>query len=136
MQINELVDKAFQNAKDKGFEDKPSSFLERIALVHSELSEAVEAYRKLDNDAYDSIRKPLYRSAVTGNLTSFKDEFRFVDDADILVPNKPEGVVSELADAVIRIAHICGVYGIDLDAAIQEKMKFNRTRGYKHGKLC
>lgn len=48
--------------------------------------------------------------------------------------SKPEGVAVELADAVIRIADLCGYLGIDLDAVISEKMAYNETRPFKHGK--
>lgn len=34
----------------------------------------------------------------------------------------------ELADAVIRIADLCGHLGIDLEAAIDLKMAYNETR--------
>lgn len=47
---------------------------------------------------------------------------------------KPEGAAVELADAVIRIADLCGHLGIDLDAVIEEKMAYNADRPYKHGK--
>ncbi|MBR3996408.1 MAG: hypothetical protein IKI97_14170, partial [Clostridia bacterium] len=47
---------------------------------------------------------------------------------------KPEGVPSELADAVIRCFDMADYYGIDLEAAIMEKHAFNLTRPYKHGK--
>lgn len=47
---------------------------------------------------------------------------------------KPEGVAVELADAVIRIADLCGYLGIDLDTVISEKMAYNETRPFKHGK--
>lgn len=49
---------------------------------------------------------------------------------------KPEGAAVELADAVIRIADLCGHLGIDLDAVIEEKMAYNADRPYKHGKRC
>jgi hypothetical protein len=48
-------------------------------------------------------------------------------------PKKPEGLPTELADAVIRIADFCESEGIDLEAAIQLKLAYNRSRGFKHG---
>lgn len=55
-------------------------------------------------------------------------------DETIKNDGKPEGLPSELADVVIRIAHICGHMKIDLTGAIRRKLEFNRTRPHKHGK--
>ena len=46
---------------------------------------------------------------------------------------KPEGPVSELADAAIRILDIADIYGIDLEEAVHEKLAYNTRRGYRHG---
>lgn len=46
---------------------------------------------------------------------------------------KPEGVVVELADAVIRIFHLAGLLGLDLENAVLNKMRYNETREYRHG---
>ncbi len=48
MRISELVEVAHSNAKAKGFHDEPRDFGTVIALIHSELSEALEADRKLE----------------------------------------------------------------------------------------
>jgi NTP pyrophosphatase (non-canonical NTP hydrolase) len=40
-----------------------------------------------------------------------------------------------MADIVIRVAHFCAKHGIDLDKAVAEKMEYNATRPYKHGKV-
>lgn len=76
----------------------------KLALVHSEVSEALECVR-------------------SNQIYGFRDP-----DTD-----KPDGLPFELADAVIRIADLAGAYGIDLDAAVREKMAFNATRGHRHG---
>lgn len=109
MKISELVQVAYKNAVAKGFYDNEGvTFGDRIALCHSELSEALEAFRMTGLEG------------VANNIPR--------------TPNgKPEGVPSELADVVIRIADMCGAYSIDLEAAIVEKVAFNATRPYRHG---
>ena len=47
---------------------------------------------------------------------------------------KPEGFPVELADAVIRSYDLAEMVGVDLDSLIEEKLNFNKQRGYKHGK--
>ncbi len=105
LDINELIKEAHETSLQKGWHDEPKSFGEIIALCHSELSEALEAYR----------------DGLPINQTFYGEG------------GKPEGIPSELADTVIRIFDACGKYGIDLEKAIREKMDYNKTRGYKHG---
>lgn len=105
--INQLVEAAHTNAKSKGWWDEDRSFGEVIALIHSEVSEALEFYREghAPNDML-----------WTG--------------ADGL---KPDGIPAEFADIVIRIFDACGRYNIDLEEAIKVKMDYNSSRPHKHG---
>lgn len=134
MNIKDLVTESFETAKSKGWHDKPASFGDRIALIHSEASEALEAYRVLDGTACDAIREELYESPGNGptrlpcGIVGFDDSGNAVSKL-----YKPIGVWSELADIVIRVADLCGLYGIDLDKALEAKMAYNKTRSYRHG---
>ena len=72
-----------------------------LALIHSEISEALEADRK--------------------------------DLMDDKLPHR-KGLEVELADAFIRICDMCSGLGLDLGGAVEEKLAYNTTRPYKHGK--
>lgn len=106
--INDLAKRAYENSKNHGFWNEEKNFGEVIALMHSELSEAFEEYRngKKINETY-------YEQG-----------------------EKPCGIPSELADVVIRVFDFCGGNDIDLEKIILEKMQYNETRPYKHGKKC
>ncbi len=59
--LKELTDLIMKQAKEKGFGTKPSeiSVAEKIALIHSEISEAFEAYRHKDLDGKDGFKMEL-----------------------------------------------------------------------------
>lgn len=96
--------------KRKGWTFDLISTPEKIALMHSELSEALEEYRK-------GLPPHVVHYTPTENGP------------------KPEGIGIELADCMIRILHYADNFGIDMQAAILEKMAFNEKRPYRHGNL-
>lgn len=119
--INELVQEAHENAKSKGWWNEPRSFGEISALIHSEVSEALEDHRNGHEPD-----KAWYEEKTEGGVV--------VKHGLFLEPTwKPCGIPSELADIVIRVFDACGRYGIDLERAITEKMAYNATRPIRHG---
>lgn len=104
MNINELVKESHERAVRKGFYSPPQTYGERLCLIHSEVSEALEAIRD-------------------GKLETYLRE-----------DGKPEGLPAELADIVIRVADFAGSLGINLADEIRRKSDFNETRPHKHGK--
>lgn len=105
MTIKELVEQSHQTAVRKDWWKTPRPFLELMALVHSEISEAVEDYRN---------GKPICA-------------------LDYDTDGKPIGIPSELADVFIRIADLCGAHSINLEEAIEAKLRYNMTRPARHG---
>jgi NTP pyrophosphatase (non-canonical NTP hydrolase) len=87
-----------------------NAVLAKLMLVVTELAEAAEEVR-------DDKWTPYYMG---GELP---------DPATA----KPEGFITEMADAVIRIFHLAGLLGLDLEGAIREKMAYNETRSHRHG---
>ena len=126
MNINDLIKEAHENAVAHGFWEEERPFAELIALMHSELSEALEEYRdgrKLD-EVYCYCHLAFANKEVNPTRTHKCNGCKY---------GKPEGIPIELADVVIRIFDACGKYGIDLEKAIQLKMAYNKLRPYKHG---
>jgi NTP pyrophosphatase (non-canonical NTP hydrolase) len=80
----------------------------KLALMHSEISEALEDARK-------------------GNMRS--GTFHKLDGT-----GKPVGFPSELADLVIRTGDLARALGIDLDYEVSRKMAYNEGREFMHGK--
>ncbi len=47
-----------------------------------------------------------------------------------------ENFKEELADTLIRLFDLCGGLNIDIQAEIEKKAAKNKSRPYKHGKIC
>ena len=74
---------------------------QRLALITSEISEALEADRK-----------------------------------DLMDDHLPQyyGFDVELADALIRILDLCGANNVDIGKVVRDKLAYNKSRPFKHGK--
>jgi NTP pyrophosphatase (non-canonical NTP hydrolase) len=85
-QVRKLVDA-------KGFSSDKAQIWQMLTLIHSEISEAADAYKK--GRDYDEVG-------------------------------------TELADAIIRILHLCSALGVDIEALYQAKMVKNWQRPYRY----
>lgn len=86
-------------------------------LIVSELGEGLEALRK-------------------NNFSDKKElDIIFKHGSNILFGQKIKDTFEdEMADAIIRIADLCGYLKIDLEKHVLMKMKYNCSREQKHGK--
>lgn len=89
---------AYAIAERSGFHEGENNFGEKIALIHSELSEALESHRRYS--------------------------FTQMDDK---LSHHP-AIAVELADTIIRILDLSELCNLDVASAIQDKLIYNSTR--------
>ena len=106
----------------KGEGSAPVTFGDTMALLHSEVSEALEAFRDWGTaDATKDIRT----ECADGQCENPEHTY--------VTPGKPEGVGSEFADVLIRLLDDCDRWGVDLAFEYERKMAYNEKRPYQHG---
>ena len=103
--LDVLAELCHNNASRKGFWDEDRPFAEVLTNMHSEISEAWEEY------------------VLNKDITEVYYEGK-----------KPCGIPIELADLLIRTLSLMAAYKMDVGSLVLEKMKYNLTRPYKHGK--
>jgi NTP pyrophosphatase (non-canonical NTP hydrolase) len=103
--INELADSIHDIALDHGFWESNRTIGESISLIHSELSEWLEAAR--------------HRTCSLNRMDEHCPEF---SNEEI-----------EAADAIIRILDLAAKEQYKIGEALMAKIEFNKSRPYKHG---
>jgi NTP pyrophosphatase (non-canonical NTP hydrolase) len=138
--LNVLRDVAHDNARRHGFHDVPRTVGDGLMLIVTEASEAFEAFREGAEpaafryeekvEAYDRSGVPLTTDDGTLITVSIPRKSFSAPGGRL---RKPVGVPSELADILIRVLDFSGEHSIDLSRAVDEKMRYNRSRSHKHG---
>lgn len=102
----------------------------KIALIHSEASEALEEYR-------EGNLKTLFRGSVQLSSGTQVRDYASPHGMDDHPPRKPVGFPSELADILIRTLEFAVALDIDIAEEVRLKMAYNQTRPHRHGgKAC
>lgn len=120
--INKLSAEIYANAKEKGFyeDGKANNIGERLCLIHSEVSEALEADRKNKHCHYDILK---------ANQLNDPESFKY-----IFKENIKDTFEDEIADVMIRCMDMAAHLGFDMEQHILAKMRYNSMREKMHGK--
>jgi NTP pyrophosphatase (non-canonical NTP hydrolase) len=129
MNLTNLSKTIHESNVRKGFYDKQYSRGHYLMLVTSELSEALEAERvnKFADLKYFQDRIIEIENSKGSPLSN--EEYSLLFKSTL-----KDTYEDEIADAIIRLLDHSGHLGIDIDAHIAAKLKYNSTRPYKHGK--
>lgn len=130
MNINELAKEVHENAVAHGWWEKPPTLPEALCLIHAELSEALEEYREGNQLIYGTCALAAEDCKFSGvcDRVGRPGEGEGIDG-----PCKPEGIAVELADVILRTLDLMAALGVDVDAVVMAKHKYNLGREYRHG---
>lgn len=117
--LNELSKQVNAFVNEIGFDNADVPL--RIALIHSEISEAFEAFRK---DRFADMNTFIEDVVLDKSEERFKYAF---------TKSIKDTFEDEIADSIIRLLDLCGKMNIDIENHIREKMAFNATRGHRYG---
>lgn len=127
---------------------------EMLMLATSELAEALEEHRDGNAVHYHEL-KVGPETPMTADTAAIISKMRDNAEATMLLGSdtavhditpeehdalvnaglaKPEGIAVELADCIIRCLDTMQSLGVDIDAVVDEKMRFNAGRPHKHGR--
>ena len=145
--LNEISKQVYEANKLKGFDVKNENIGQTLCLIHSEISEALEAVRKNRYADIEKMNNQIKdRRNRIDNILNFKvparshtiieaqnetENFTFKNSFQCCIKDTFE---DEIADTFIRLLDLVGAFEIDIDNHIELKRKFNSLREYKHGK--
>lgn len=109
--LKDAQERVYAVNEANGWFDEDRTVGDDIALLHSEVSEMLEAYR--DGGLEDQTRQ--LKNPEPGQLP------------------KPEGFGSEAADVLVRLLDTCKRRNVNLAAEFERKLAYNKTRGHRHG---
>lgn len=139
--LNDLANAIHLNAVDHGWWSEVRPLYEIIALIHSELSEALEEYRSNKPFIYHICKSKghccieeslIYTDTVVESMKCKSLEMRKLCNTSKCPDKseKPEGIAVELADVVIRILDYCARECIDIADVLEERRAGNDSLSF------
>lgn len=119
--LDGLAQDIYQTAEKNGFwedGDDLRTVPVKLALITSEVSEALEAHRKK------------YDCPEDGCVGDYYCEYQF----ELMTPEQHADFGEELADIIIRTLDLAYGLNVSIGQVVQDKVEKNRDRPFKHNK--
>lgn len=113
--LNDLANQAYEINVKKGYYKSPINIPENLLLIHSEVTEAMEADRK---DRYYPMTKA-QKDVLMGwiNESDFKESYKQTVKGSF---------EEEMADIIIRTLSLCAHLKIDINYHVNAKIRYNQ----------
>lgn len=121
LSLNGLASAAHKINVKNGFYEEPRELGTRIALIHSEVSEMLQADRKLRYCAHPQVAK---------EILEIEDDETFKRAYESQIKDKFE---QEAAGTIIRVLDVAAYLKIDIHHYVLAELRYNSLRGHKHG---
>lgn len=118
MNINELAKEVQKNAVARGEWDGPPTLPEVLCSIHAELTSALQEWEEGN-------------PVIHGTCAISPEDCKYSEICDNVGspgqggPCKPEGLAAELADVILRTIDLMAALGVDVDAVVTAKHKWN-----------
>lgn len=127
--LNDLADEINATAVEHGFWPKEGRNMgEMLMLAVSELAEALEEHRAGRPNVWFQHKGGCSWFGVRPELSTE------VEPKSCTCIPKPEGLAVEIADCLIRCLDTLRSLNVDIDRVVAQKMAYNASRPFKHGK--
>lgn len=147
--LNNLADKIYADNARKGFwnnQDPELELLQKELVVYMNPEHEDDGPGGYDREYFEKVLETLERHQTKLSKGNVGEKLMLIcseigeaieahrkNKMDDHLPERP-GLEVELADALIRILDLSSGLGLDIGGAVVEKLKYNRSRPYKHGK--
>ena len=113
--LNKLAGEAYKINKEKGYYQGKVNIPEKLCLIHSEVTEALEADRNTMHYMMTNVQKNVLMGWT--NETDFKESYRQTVKGSF---------EEEMADIIIRTISLCAHLKIDIDFHVKAKLRYNK----------